>query len=42
MTPLHPAPPLPVFDRRLLSAVERIVPAAERYPLLNRLLPEKN
>jgi len=30
MTPLHPASPLPVFDRRLLSAVERIVPAAER------------
>jgi len=34
MTPLHPAPtlpkPLPNFDRRLLRAVERIVPAAER------------
>jgi hypothetical protein len=34
MTPLHPAPafpnPLPDFDRRLLGAVEHIVPAAER------------
>ncbi len=34
MTPLHPAPtlsnPLPDFDRRLLRAVERIVPATER------------
>jgi hypothetical protein len=34
MTSLHPAPtlpnPLPNFDRRLLHAIERIVPAAQR------------